>query len=93
VLSSPVLWYHLPIADVLIPGFPNCFLATAMATFDLQCTQLSPPLVTGYSLQLVHKRNKSTIHLHVIPIMKCGCMFWEFAKRKLATRKDKIRKK
>jgi hypothetical protein len=24
--------------------------------------------------------------------MKCGCVFWEFAKRKLATRKDKIRK-
>jgi hypothetical protein len=23
--------------------------------------------------------------------MKCGCVFWEFAKRKLATRKDKIR--
>jgi hypothetical protein len=22
--------------------------------------------------------------------MKCGCVFWEFAKRKLATRKDKI---
>jgi hypothetical protein len=21
--------------------------------------------------------------------MKCGCVFWEFAKRKLATRKDK----
>jgi hypothetical protein len=26
-----------------------------------------------------------------IPVMKCGCVFWEFAKRKLATRKDKIR--
>jgi hypothetical protein len=23
--------------------------------------------------------------------MKCGCVFWEFAKRKLATRKDKIK--
>jgi hypothetical protein len=39
----------------------------------------------------VYKKNKSTIHLHVIPIMKCGCVFWEFAKRKLAIRKDKIR--
>jgi hypothetical protein len=40
---------------------------------------------------LVYKKNKSTIHLHVIPVMKCGCVFWEFAKRKLATRKDKIK--
>jgi hypothetical protein len=23
--------------------------------------------------------------------MKCGCVFWEFAKRKLATRKDKVK--
>jgi uncharacterized protein YktA (UPF0223 family) len=23
--------------------------------------------------------------------MKCGCVFWEFAKRKLVTRKDKIK--
>jgi hypothetical protein len=23
--------------------------------------------------------------------MKCGCVFWEFAKRKLATPKDKIK--
>jgi hypothetical protein len=29
--------------------------------------------------------------LHVIPVMKCGCVFWEFPKRKLATRKDKIK--
>jgi hypothetical protein len=34
---------------------------------------------------------KSTIYLHVISIMKCDCVFWEFAKRKLATIKDKIR--
>jgi hypothetical protein len=40
---------------------------------------------------LVYKKKKSTIHLHVIPVMKCGCVFWEFAKRKLATRKDKIK--
>jgi hypothetical protein len=40
---------------------------------------------------LVYKMNKSTIHLHVIPVIKCGCVFWEFAKRKLATRKDKIK--
>jgi hypothetical protein len=40
---------------------------------------------------LVYKKNKSTIHLHVIPVMKCGCVFCEFAKRKLATRKDKIK--
>jgi hypothetical protein len=26
-----------------------------------------------------------------IPVMKCGCVFWEFAKTKLATRKDKTR--
>jgi hypothetical protein len=26
-----------------------------------------------------------------VPVMKCGCVFWEFAKMKLATRKDKIR--
>jgi hypothetical protein len=40
---------------------------------------------------LVYKKNKSTIPLHVIPVMKCGCVFCEFAKRKLATRKDKIK--
>jgi hypothetical protein len=40
---------------------------------------------------LVYKKNKRTIHLHVIPVMKCGCVFWEFAERKLATRKDKIK--
>jgi hypothetical protein len=39
---------------------------------------------------LVYKKNKSTIHFDVIPVMKCGCVFWDFAKRKLATRKDKI---
>jgi hypothetical protein len=39
---------------------------------------------------LVNKKNKSAIHLHVISVMKCGCVFWEFAKRKLVTRKDKI---
>jgi hypothetical protein len=37
------------------------------------------------------KKNKTAIHLHVIPVMKCGCVFWEFAKRKLVTRKDKIK--
>jgi hypothetical protein len=40
---------------------------------------------------LVYKKNKNAIHLHVIPVMKCGCVFWEFAKRKLVTLKDKIR--
>jgi hypothetical protein len=37
---------------------------------------------------LVYKKNKSAIHLHVIPVMKCGYVFWESAERKLATRKD-----
>jgi hypothetical protein len=37
------------------------------------------------------KGKKSAIHLHVIPVMKYCCVFWEFAKRKLATRKEKIR--
>jgi hypothetical protein len=40
---------------------------------------------------LVYKKNKSAIHLHVIPVMKSGCVFWEFAKRKLVTRKDMIK--
>jgi hypothetical protein len=39
---------------------------------------------------LVYKKNKSAIHLHAIPVMKCGSVFWEFAKRKLATQKDNI---
>jgi hypothetical protein len=30
-------------------------------------------------------------YLCIIPVMKCGCVFWEFAKRKLATRKDKMK--
>jgi hypothetical protein len=38
---------------------------------------------------LVYKKNKSAIHLHVIPVLKCGCVFCEFAKRKLAARKGK----
>jgi hypothetical protein len=40
---------------------------------------------------LVYKQNKRAVHLYVIPVMKCGCVFWEFAKRKLVTRKDKIK--
>jgi hypothetical protein len=40
---------------------------------------------------LVYKKNKSAIHLHVIPVMKCCYVFWEFAKRKLVTRKYKIK--
>jgi hypothetical protein len=40
---------------------------------------------------LAYKKNKSTIHLHVILVMKCGSVFWEFAKRKLATQKDMIK--
>jgi hypothetical protein len=38
---------------------------------------------------LVYKKNKSAVYLYVIPVMKCGCVFWEFAERKLATRQDK----
>jgi hypothetical protein len=40
---------------------------------------------------LVYEKNKSAIHLYVIPVMKCGCVIGEFAKRKLATRKAKIK--
>jgi hypothetical protein len=29
--------------------------------------------------------------LYVIPVMKCGCVFSGFAKRKLVTQKDKIK--
>jgi hypothetical protein len=36
---------------------------------------------------LVYRKNKSAMHLYVIPEMKCGCVFWGFTK--LATRKDK----
>jgi hypothetical protein len=39
---------------------------------------------------LVYKKNKSAVHLHVIPVVKCDYVFWELAKRKLASRKDKI---
>jgi hypothetical protein len=38
---------------------------------------------------LVYKKNKSAIHLHVISVM--SCVFWEFGKRKLVTRNDKIK--
>jgi hypothetical protein len=37
---------------------------------------------------LVYKKNTSEIHF--IPVKKCGCVFWKFAKRKLVIRKDKI---
>jgi hypothetical protein len=40
---------------------------------------------------LACKKDKSAIHVLVIPVMKCGCVFWEFVKMKLATRKDKIK--
>jgi hypothetical protein len=40
---------------------------------------------------MFYKKNKSAIDLHVIPVMKCGCMFWEFAKRKFGTENDNIK--
>jgi hypothetical protein len=29
---------------------------------------------------LLYKKRKSAIHFHVIPVMKCGCVFWESQK-------------
>jgi hypothetical protein len=42
---------------------------------------------------LVYKKNKGAKYLHVIPVMKCGCVFWKFAKWKLEHTKikDKIK--
>jgi hypothetical protein len=39
---------------------------------------------------LVYKKNKSAIHLHVIPVMNCGCVFWELGKKEVGNTKDKI---
>jgi hypothetical protein len=36
----------------------------------------------------LHKEQKYNTFA-VIPVMKCGCVFWAFAEMKLATRKDK----
>jgi hypothetical protein len=38
---SPVLWYRLPVADVPLPGFPNCARPIATANIDSQCTHLT----------------------------------------------------
>jgi hypothetical protein len=38
----------------------------------------------------LHKEKKYNAFAF-IPVMKCGCVFWEFGKRKLATRKYKMR--
>jgi hypothetical protein len=60
----------------------KCVMASLSA--QIQCV----PLAGSPGKCWFYKKNKSTIHLHVIPVMKCGCVFCEFAKRKLATRKD-----
>jgi hypothetical protein len=40
VVSSPVLWNRLPMADVPLPWFRNCSRASATVTLHSQCTQL-----------------------------------------------------
>jgi hypothetical protein len=41
VVSSPLLRYLIPMADISFPEFPNCSRATATATLHSPCTQLS----------------------------------------------------
>jgi hypothetical protein len=36
------------------------------------------------------KKRTKVQYICIIPVMECGCVFWEFAKRKLVTRKDDI---
>jgi hypothetical protein len=48
---TPVLWYQLPMEDVLLPGIPNCPRATATATHSalsiFNCLLLSPTVLSG----------------------------------------------
>jgi hypothetical protein len=39
---------------------------------------------------LVYKNKKSAINLHVIPVMKCGCVFLGICKKEVGKKKDKI---
>jgi hypothetical protein len=51
------------------------------------------PCLTSSGLQWVApenvglQKNKSAIHLHVIPVMKCGCVFCELAKKEVGNTK------
>jgi hypothetical protein len=74
---------HIAILYSFVDVNPNC--SDILSSFYLFCRVLASRKM------LVYKKNKTTIHLHVIPVMKFGCVFREFAKRKLATRKDKIK--
>jgi hypothetical protein len=47
------------------------------------------PRVAPENVGLKKEQKCNTFAL--IPVMKCGYVFWGFAKRKLATRKDEIR--
>jgi hypothetical protein len=42
---------------------------------------------------LVYKKNKIAIHMHFIPVIKCGCVFGKFAKKEVGNtkREDKIK--
>jgi hypothetical protein len=52
-------------------------------SWNIQCV----PLAGSPGKCWFTKRTK----VQYIPVMKCGCVFWEFTKSKLATRKVKIR--
>jgi hypothetical protein len=55
----------------------------------LDCYTASHSRVAPKNVGLQKEQKNNTFTF--IPVMKCGCVFCEFAKRKLATRKDKIK--
>jgi hypothetical protein len=75
----------------LIPAVTNCNIiicrSTVAAKYDLYSASHSLVAPENVGLQ----KEQKCITFVFIPVMKCGCVFWVFAKRKLATRKDKVR--
>jgi hypothetical protein len=61
-----------------------CIMINSDLLYSASHSQVAPEIV---GLQKEQKCNTFAF----ISVMKCGCVFWEFAKRKLATRKDKIK--
>jgi hypothetical protein len=69
------------------PRSVNCSWCSPAAVVVVQCV----PLAGSPGKMLVYKKKTKVQYICMsYLLMKCGCVFWEFAKRKLATRKDKF---
>jgi hypothetical protein len=73
------------ISYILWTSHPHCKYRTHITLlFSASHSRVAPENV---GLEKEQKCNTFAF----IPVVKCGCVFWEFAKRKLATQKEKIR--